>query len=174
MENSLYGSLLSLLRAQGRKDKLLPYSASGIHQGRCSFLDPAVLGKDIIALLGASCCPPLVPYPRFKAQLDPPALVLPKQKATQTPLLAACKGYVLFRTCSHVLGRWQILNLLLVLLAPDCLQWGDGVQHPGRGGWRSQNLRSWRNTISDGSLKDEASFSSQTTTLCMSLMLHWP
>lgn len=77
---------------------------------------------------------------------------------------------MLFRTCSHVLGRWQILNLFLVLLSPDCLQWGDGLQPPGRGGWRSQNLR----TISDGSLKDEASSSSQTTTLCMSLMLHWP
>lgn len=130
-----------------------------------------------IALLGATCCPPLVPYPKFKAQLDPPALILPKQKAMQTPLLAAYNLLLfnlLFRPHSHVFGRWQTLNLLLVLLATGLVQWGDGVQPLSQGGWRSRNLRRWKNTISDSSLKDEASFSSQTTVLHMRSMLRQP
>lgn len=49
------------------------------------------------------------------------------------------KEYLLFWTCSCVLGRWPTLNPLLVLLA----QRGDGVQPLVQGGWRSRNMRSW-------------------------------
>lgn len=109
VENGLRGSSPALWRAKGARTSCFPT----LLEGRCSLLDPAGLGRDIIALQVQTAVPHWCHTPNLKHSLIHLHVILPKQEAMPTPLLAAGEGYLLFRTCGHILGRRRILNLFL-------------------------------------------------------------